>query len=58
MKQSEFRCWLEAQGVEVKQGTNHLKLYYQGKQSVMPRHPSKEIGKGLRQAIIKQLGMK
>lgn len=57
MKQSEFRRWLESQGVEVKQGSNHLKLYYRGKQSVMPRHPSKEIGKGLRQAIIKQLAL-
>lgn len=58
MKQSEFRRWLESQGVEVKQGTNHLKLYYRGKQSTMPRHPSKEIGEGLRRAIIKQLGLK
>lgn len=58
MKQSEFRRWLEAQGVEIRQGANHLKLYYQGKQSTMPRHPSKEIGEGLRKAIIKQLGLK
>lgn len=57
MKQSAFRRWLERQGVEVKQGTNHLKLYYQGRQSVMPRHPNKEIGQGLRKAIIKQLGL-
>lgn len=57
MKQSEFRRWLESQGVEVKQGTNHLKLYYNGRQSVMPRHPGKEIGKSLRQAIIKQLAL-
>lgn len=58
MKQSEFRRWLEQQGVEVKQGTNHLKLYYQGHQTTIPRHPSKEIGEGLRKAIIKQLGLK
>lgn len=58
MKQSEFRRWLEAQGVEVKNGTNHLKLYYQGRQSVMPRHPGKEIGESLRKAVLKQLGIK
>lgn len=58
MKQSAFRRWLEKQGVEVRQGTNHLKLYFHGKQSVMPRHPGKEIGEGLRNAIIKQLGLK
>ncbi|MBW5843403.1 type II toxin-antitoxin system HicA family toxin [Yersinia kristensenii] len=58
MKQSEFRRWLEAQGVETKNGTNHLKLYYKGKQSVMPRHPGKELGESLRKTIIKQLGIK
>ncbi len=57
MKQSEFRRWLEAQGVEVKQGTNHFKLYYNGRQSTMPRHPGKELGERLRKAILKQLGM-
>ncbi|WP_237386506.1 type II toxin-antitoxin system HicA family toxin [Xenorhabdus sp. Sc-CR9] len=57
MKQSEFRRWLEAQGVEVSNGTNHLKLRYKGKYSVMPRHPSHEIKEPLRKAIIKQLGL-
>jgi mRNA interferase HicA len=57
MKQREFQRWLQRQGVEIRQGKNHLKLYFRGKQSVMPRHPSKEIGTALRQAIIKQLGL-
>jgi mRNA interferase HicA len=57
VKQSEFRRWLKAQGVEFKNGTNHLKLYYNGKQSTMPRHPGKEIHEGLRKAILKQLGL-
>lgn len=57
MKQSEFRRWLKAQGVEIKDGKKHLKLYYQGRQSTMPRHPGKEIHEGLRKAIIKQLGL-
>lgn len=57
MKQSEFRRWLESQGVVVKDGTNHLKLYRDGRQSTMPRHPSKEINEKLRKAILKQLGM-
>ena len=58
VKQSEFRRWLESQGVEIRQGTNHLKLYYHGRQSTMPRHPSKELGEGLRKTILKQLGIK
>lgn len=57
MKQSEFRRWLESQGVEVTNGTNHLKLRYQGRRSVMPRHPGSEIKEPLRKAIIKQLGL-
>ncbi|PWC17236.1 type II toxin-antitoxin system HicA family toxin [Brenneria corticis] len=58
MKQSEFRRWLESQGVEVSNATNHLKLRFNGKRSVMPRHPSAEIKEPLRQAILKQLGLK
>ena len=57
MKQREFRRWLESQGVEVSDGTNHLKLRYQDKRSVMPRHPGDEIKEPLRKAIIKQLGL-
>ena len=57
MKQSEFRRWLEQKGVTVKQGTNHLKLYYKDRRSVMPRHPGKEIAEGTRKAILKQLNL-
>ena len=39
MKQSEFRRWLESQGVDVANGSNHLKLRFHGRRSVMPRHP-------------------
>ncbi|WP_042391502.1 type II toxin-antitoxin system HicA family toxin [Pseudescherichia vulneris] len=58
MKQNEFRRWLESQGVEVSNGTNHLKLRYNGKVSVMPRHPGSELKETLRKAILKQLGLK
>ncbi|MBI3345097.1 MAG: type II toxin-antitoxin system HicA family toxin [Gammaproteobacteria bacterium] len=58
MKQSAFKRWLAAQGATFKQGSNHLKVYLNGRQSTLPRHPSHEIGEGLRQAILKQLGLK
>lgn len=58
MKQSEFRQWLESQGVEVSNGKNHLKLRHNGKVSVMPRHPGAELKEPLRKAILKQLGLK
>ncbi|HHG9494787.1 TPA: type II toxin-antitoxin system HicA family toxin [Citrobacter farmeri] len=57
MKQSEFRRWLESQGVGVTNGSHHLKLRYRGKRSVMPRHPGDEIKEALRKAILKQLGL-
>jgi mRNA interferase HicA len=58
MKQSEFRRWLAAQGATFEEGTKHLKVYLNGKQTTLPRHPSHEIGEGLRQRILKQLGLK
>lgn len=57
MKISEFKRWLESQGVTVGQGTRHWKLFYQGRQSTLPRHPSKELKEGTRKAILKQLGL-
>ena len=57
MKQSEFRRWLESQGVDVVHGSNHLKLRFHGRRSVMPRHPCDEIKEPLRKAILKQLGL-
>lgn len=58
MKQSEFKRWLAAHGATFKEGTRHLKVYLNDKQTVLPRHPNHEIGDGLRLAILKQLGLK
>lgn len=57
MKISEFKRWLESQGVTVTEGASHWKLYRDGKRSVLPRHPSKELKEGTRKAILKQLGL-
>lgn len=43
VKQSEFRRWLESQGVDVANGSNHLKLRFHGRRSVMPRHPAMRL---------------
>jgi mRNA interferase HicA len=58
LKISEFKRWLESQGVEFRNGTNHWKLYLNGKQSTLPRHPAQELKEGTRNAILKQLGLK
>lgn len=58
VKSSEFQRWLAKQGVTfgTQQGS-HLKLFYNGRHSVLPIHP-KELGKGLVETIKKQLGLK
>lgn len=58
MKQSEFKRWLAAQGARFENGSRHIKVYLNDRQSTLPRHPSHEIGDGLRRAILKQLGLK
>jgi len=38
MKRSEFARWLKAQGVIFQEGKKHTKLFFNGKQSTLPRH--------------------
>lgn len=58
MKQSQFKRFLASQGATFIQGSKHVKVYLNGKHSTMPRHPSSEMGEGLRKAILAQLGLK
>ncbi|MFP3428716.1 type II toxin-antitoxin system HicA family toxin [Paraburkholderia sp. SIMBA_061] len=39
-------------------GRKHWKVYYNGKQTTLPRHPSAELKEGTRRAILRQLGLK
>lgn len=57
MKLSEFRRWLQGEGATIKHGSKHYKVFYKGRQCTLPRHNA-ELGEGLRQAILRQLGMK
>ena len=58
MKSTEFKRWLAKQGVKFgRQEGSHLRLYYQGRISILPMH-SKDLGKGLVETIKKQLGLK
>lgn len=58
MKQSEFVKWLKKQGATFEDGTRHLKIFLNGRQTILPRHPSKELKKGLIEGIKKQLDIK
>ncbi|WP_083902551.1 type II toxin-antitoxin system HicA family toxin [Janthinobacterium sp. HH01] len=58
MKQSEFVRWLTQQGATFKDGTNHLKVYLNGRCSHLPRHPAKELKTGIVEGVKKQLNLK
>lgn len=58
VKQTEFVRWLADQGATFKQGTKHLKVYLNGKQTTVPRHPGKEIDDRFIKEIKKQLDIK
>lgn len=58
MKSSEFKRWLEKQGVTFAPGKgSHMHVFLNGRQSILPMH-HKELGKGLVATIKKQLGLK
>jgi len=59
MDSKQFKKWLASQGATFQQGKgSHLKVFLDGKQSVLPMHGKQELGKGLENAIKKQLGLK
>jgi mRNA interferase HicA len=58
MNSKEFKRWLSKQGAVFKTGKrSHLKVYLDGKQSVLPMHNA-ELKTGTVEAIKKQLGLK
>jgi mRNA interferase HicA len=58
VKQSEFVRWLRSQGVVIENGKNHLKLYCNGEQTILPRHPAKELKQPLVEGVKKKLKLK
>jgi mRNA interferase HicA len=61
MKISEFVNELKRKGIIFHSHGKRHDIYENpsnGKRSEIPRHQSKEIGTGLRQTILKQLGIK
>lgn len=59
MNSSELKRWLAKQGVTFGTQTgSHLKVTYQGRQSILPMHGKQELPKGLVATIKKQLGLK
>ena len=59
MKSSEFIRFLKRQGAIFERGKgSHVKVYLNGRSSVVPNHGAKEIGESLRLSVLKQLGLK
>ena len=59
MNSKQMKKWLEQQGATFQQGKgSHLKVFLNGKQSVLPMHGTTELGKGLEAEIKRKLGLK
>jgi mRNA interferase HicA len=59
MTSREFKRWLEKQGCIFEPGRgSHLKVRHGKLSAILPMHGKKEIGKGLENAIRKQLGLR
>ena len=59
MNSKELLKFLEGLGAEVQQGKgSHVKVYLNGKQSVIPMHGSRDLAKGTEAQILKQLGVR
>ena len=58
MKHKKYIGELKGLGVVLVDGTNHYKAYYNGKQTVVVRHPVQEYSKRYMELIKKQLGIK
>jgi mRNA interferase HicA len=56
---NELKRWLERQGCTFEPGKgSHLKVRLGGRSTSLPMHGKKELGKGIVNAIKKQLGLK
>lgn len=59
MNSMQMKKWLEQQGATFVQAKgSHLKIFLNGKQSALPMHGTKELGRGLQASIKRQLGIK
>lgn len=62
MTYSEFRRWLKKQGCTFEThegGSGHITVKLNGRKTQLPAHgQGKDLGKGLVEAIKKQLGLK
>lgn len=61
MTANELRRWLQRRGctfVTHRGGSGHVTVYHQGRKTQLPMHGKKELGTGLVNKIMKDLGLK
>jgi hypothetical protein len=54
----EFKRWLRKQGCRFVEATRHTIVILGDRKTELPRHASKELKTGTREAILKALGLK
>jgi mRNA interferase HicA len=56
---AELKRWLEKKGCTFAPGKgSHLKVRFGGRAAILPMRGKKELGKGVENAVKKQLGLK
>jgi len=59
MTSSEMKRWLSKLGASFEPGKgSHLHVTLNGKTTILPMHPSKELGTGIVHSIKKDLGLR
>ena len=59
MNSKQMKKWLEQQGATFLPAKgSHLKVFLNGRQTILPMHGTVELGRGLEAAIKRQLGLK
>jgi mRNA interferase HicA len=55
MKAAKFKRQLASLGAQFVEGSNHTKVYLNGRQTILTRHGSQDMGPAWRAMILKQL---
>ena len=59
MNSKQMKKWLEQHGATFLPAKgSHLKVFLNGRQTILPMHGTAELGRGLEAAIKRQLGLK
>jgi mRNA interferase HicA len=55
---NQLKRWLAGRGCTFEEGSKHIRVFYRGRATLLPRHGSKELPTGTVEGIKKELGLK